>query len=327
MWLCATHTLRTRSECMKYHLDYEIRLSEESENDYLDSWALVEINKKGKKVGNKLQVPLRWHAFFTASELRTQYSCSFDKYGTDDGKELSTESETIIAILHPGICHNGEMLEDNFKYSMFGTDREIKKFMLRIEKLKDDKDEMKCRLWGCVSYTSDTDFIDETTDDCIEIYLFLPTAQFNKIAGLIKNGHVDISELSLMGVSGFYTEWSPLMRPYEVKVLTSDREHVVANEAEYEISPPRLGKVSKITLSLLQRNKLNIKQDLDSIDIDKLFYEFDNSGDEILENEHIILEESPSAWRKLVTNKQTLNSSKIPIWLIFIVLCLYLVVK
>ena len=144
---------------MDYHLERKIRLCEDSENKSLYPWSLQEFNKKGEKVGND-QIPWRWSLYFTASELNHSRSIDFDKSNDSEGEEDNKpveESEIISAILHPGRCNDGKWLENDTSYSMLGTDRRVKEFGLQIYKLEEGDDNERCNLWGCVSYTAETD--------------------------------------------------------------------------------------------------------------------------------------------------------------------------
>ena len=60
---------------MEFHLDREIRLTEESEYKTLYPWALQEFDSDGDKVGSE-QIPWEWNLVFSASELR--YSSSLE---------------------------------------------------------------------------------------------------------------------------------------------------------------------------------------------------------------------------------------------------------
>lgn len=313
-------------QIVDYHIENKILLSEDSEYKNLYSWSLQEFNNEDKKIGCD-QVPWPWSLYFTASELRHYYSVDISKSENDEDEEQTRESEGITAILHPGVCYDGESLEDYVTYSMFGTNRTIKKFTLRIQKVEDGSNNESCRLCGCVSDTMEVDFKDITTDDTIDIILRLSSQRFNKIAEITKTRCADILQLCLNGVPGFYSEWSPSIATSSIKVLTTQKEQVIVKKHDCKIDPPRLGHISEFSLSIIQRHKLNLKQDLRSISIDKLFYDFDDTSEESTIEEDSQESQSDkvsSMLSQLAHNETVLNQLCIPIWLIFIALCILL---
>jgi len=343
-----------------YHLERKIKLSEEPEFKNLYSWSLQELNEEGEKVGSD-QVPWEWSLYFTASEVRYNNTIDIEKSDEPSEEENTAqthESESITAILHPGICRDGKYLEDDTSYSMFGTNRRIKQFGLRIQENKEGGDREGCHIWGCVSYTTEVDFRDETTDDTVEIYLSLSPTQFNTIAELIKTRRADILQVRLGRVSGFYSEWSPSISTNNIKILAASKDQEVIARDGCEIEPPRLGDVGEFNLMVTQRHKLNPKQDLRSINIDKLFEDPNDYEEDVNEEQEyqefqpdkdsLILAqlEDPDDYEEdvneeqeyqelqpdkdslilaqLARNEVTLAKLRTPIWLIFFVLCFLL---
>lgn len=305
---------------MYCHLEHKICLSETSEHTPLYSWSLQEFDKNKKKIGPD-QIPWFWSLYFTANELDRSYSLKLNK-----SSEEKKEEEYIWAKMHSGICRDGEW-KDAVSYSMFGTERETKDFKLRISKIdenEDKKDIPKCHIWGCPSYTSEVDFIHETEDDAVIIFLYLSGKQFNKIDNLIKNGRIDILEIQLSGVSGFYSEWSPSIKTNNIKILTNDLNfQKFTRKNKCKIDPPRLGNVSEFNITATQRHKMNLRHDIRIIDIDELFAdpekeEFDEKKEENLAaKDSLILSQ-------LAGNEKALKNLGRPIWFIFIILCFLL---
>lgn len=315
-------------EHLDFHLEREIRLSEESEYKILYSWSLQEFNENGEKFGSK-QVPWVWSLYFTASELRHHYSIKIDRSNeSDDEKnnEMVEESETIYAILHPGIYRDEKWLEDDASYSMFGTNRRIKEFGLRIHKLEYSDGKERCSLWGCVSFTTEIDFRNETTDDVVEIYLWLAPNRFNRLVELINARRADMVEMRLGNVSGFYSEWSPSISTNNIKILTADQKIIFPENCE--IVPPRLDDVGELSISITQRNIINQKQDPRGIDINKLSEEPDDYEDDVYEGQGHT-ESQPYAASLLLAqlgrNEISFAKLRAPIWLIFVVLLLLLI--
>lgn len=307
---------------MDYHLENKVLLSEESKYKSLYSWSLQEFDKEGKQVGCDM-IPWIWSLYFTASELRHNYSINIyskEESDTEEDPESTQDSENISGILHSGTCSDGKSLEDEVLYSMFGTNRIINHFRLSIRKANEGGEKPKCSIIGFVSYTSESDFRKEITDDDVYVDLILTPQQFNKIAELIKTKRVDILEIRLRGVSGFYSDWSPSISTNYIKILTDSDEHKVIILENSKIDPPRLGDVSEFNMTVIYRHTLNPRQDLRGINIDKLFEEdednenYETQESQLRDNSSLVPSQSRS-------NEISLKKLTIPIWLIFIILC------
>ena len=110
-----------------------------------------------------------------------------------------------------------------------------------------------CGAWGSVSYTTEFDFRNETTDDCIVFYLSVKPETFASYAAKTAHGLLDEMILSVGEVDGFYSEWSPSISTRDVKVLTSGKEQKVALPAGHQFDPPRLGHVGDAALYINRR--------------------------------------------------------------------------
>jgi len=306
---------------MDYHLEREIRLKDKTEHESLYSWCLEEIDSEGEKVGSDL-IPWKWSFHFTVSELRLNQGFEFgelsffeedeDEDETDKEKELKLEdSEVISATLHPGICTDGKWLEDDATFSMFGTNRAITEFSLRIYKVESEEKE-GCSIWGGVSYTSEIDFRNETSPDSIEIQLALSEARFDKLASLISSKEIDVVRLGLSRVSGLYSEWSPSISTSRVKVLARGSEQEIIKPVGCDIEPPRLSDVGKFNLTLITRCKLNPKQDLTTLNISKLFDEDEFYEEEVEETEDV----TKMLLAKIAQNQIEIIKLKTPLWIV-----------
>jgi hypothetical protein len=313
---------------MDYHLEKEIRLNDKTEHESLYSWCLQEIGSKGEQVGRDL-IPWEWSFHFTASELRLNQGVEFGELSLFDDEEPEQEkkfkdTEIITATLHPGICTDGKYLEDDPRFSMFGTDRAITEFTLRIYKI-DDKDKESCSMWGGVSYTSEIDFRDETEPDSIEIHLGLSKERFNNVAHLISNKSVDVVRVGLSRVSGFYSDWSPSISTNSVKVLTRGSDHEIKKPDGCDIDPPRLGEVGKFDLTLITRCKLNPKQNLKTLKLSKLF-----EDDLETYEEEVAIEEQEDVTKLLMAqianNQVEIIKIRKPLWLVVILLAILLLI-
>lgn len=133
---------------------------------------------------------------------------------------------------------------------MFGTDRRIEDITLSVYPALDGDDKI-CRVLGDVSYTTESDFRDETSEDYIVFAVYISAERFSYIASKIDRKALDGGTFRVDGVSGFYSDWSPSISTYHVKVLTDDaKNHPVEVPAGCAIDPPRLGAVGQFDLTL-----------------------------------------------------------------------------
>jgi len=309
---------------MDYHIDRKIQFVQEAELQSDCNWALQEMDENGAKVGGEQQ-PWEWSLIFTASELchnnTININQSDDSEEGEDKEPVSEEYEYITGTLHSGGCFDGNSLDYDVLYSFFGTDRRLNQFGLTISKLEKDDGNERCHLLGMVSYTTEIDFRDDTTDDDVTVHLWLSSEKFNKIADTIKAKRTDIVEVQLGKVDGFYSEWSPEVRTNNIKVLASDDQQITFPE-NCEIAPPKLGSVGTFRISLIQRNKINLKQDLRPTNTDKLFNVLDEDYQEFSDTE---TDMNSQFLVQLVRNERVLGKLRAPLWLIFIVLLLSLI--
>lgn len=314
---------------MDFHLDNEIRLNNKTENESLYSWCLQEINSEGTQVGRDL-IPWNWSFHFTASELRLIQGFEFGEESfLDDDEKVSEDenkgfqdTEVITATLHPGICIDGKWLEDDPRFSMLGTDRTITEFSLRISAV-DEGEKEYCNVWGCVSYTSEIDFRDETTPDTVQIYLGLSKERFDRLADLISSKTIDVVRIGVSRVAGFYCDWSPSITTNSVKVLARGSEQEIDVPEGCEIEPPRLGDVEKFDLTLITRGKFNLKQNFNTLNISKIFedeYEVYEEEEEIVEPEDV----NKLLLTQIARNQAELLKLKKPVWFAAIFLGLLL---
>lgn len=312
---------------MDYHLDKKIQLNNKTEHKDLYSWCLQEIKNEKEQQGVRDLIPWKYDFYFTASELRLSQGLEFGKRSILEKEQRDEptfqDSEVITATLHPGTCTDGELLEDAPEFSMFGTDRNITKFSLSISAVEEGKKEY-CKVWGCVGYTMEVDFRDDTTPDAIVIYLGLSRERFTKFSKLISNKLIDVARVRIDRVSGFYSDWSPSISTDCVKVLACESEQKIDIPKDCEIEPPKLGNVGAFDLTLITRNKLNPKQNLNSLNISKLF----GYNGKIHEEK---IEESEDTNKRLLTqiaqnqvDQNKLVQLKIPIWITVVLLVILL---
>lgn len=303
---------------MEYHLEREVRLADKSRHESLYKWSLQEYDANGDNVGED-QIPWRWDLEFSASELTHSINIEYgDSFSSSEEEGEVEVKEVIRGIIHPGFCIDGNQLEKNINYSFLGTHRKVKEFNLVIYKLKtiqnkptDDNTEERCELWGCPSYTAEVeDFYEEEVEDCLFIYLFLSEDKFKKLLDLVKLNRVDIFRLSLAKVSGFYSGWSPSTSTNNVKILPRGFKSKVVIPKNCEVEPPELGKVGSFMISIMQRNRINLKQDLGRKDLDKIFGNEEQLPDEDEAYSHSLI------FKQLNKNERILSNLKIALWVI-----------
>jgi len=240
---------------MEYHLDHKVILSQDSEHKSLYKWSLQEMDTNGKKLGRDL-IPWAWRFNFRASELSLRDTLSFEtkyKDGSREKEVISADRRFIFARLTPE-RKRGQFRDTTF--SMFGTGRTIPQFELHIEKIEDENEQERCVAWGCVSYTAEVDFRNETIEDCLIFMMYLSPRRFAAYAEKIASSAVDEVFLQVTGVSGFYSDWSPSISTDHVKVLTGEQEHEVAIPNNCTINPPRLGAVVEAQVCFRSNCKL-----------------------------------------------------------------------
>ena len=153
--------------------------------------------------------------------------------------------------------------------------------------------------------------------------MWLSPQRFNNLAEIIKTQTVDIVQVRLERVSGFYSEWSPSISTSSVKILTGYDDHKVICADDCDITPPRLGQVGEFNLSMVKRCKLNPKQDFRSINIHKLFEEEEIEETDLEEGFAITEPDTNTVLlAQLARNEAATKKIRTPLWFIFILLLL-----
>jgi hypothetical protein len=234
-----------------FHLERGLRLRTETEYESLYNWAINEIDAQGRQIGQD-QIPWIWTLSFTATSCVLRDDIDIKSQFRMEETMLPAEivqRQVIRAQLRPD---NGDRFCET-TFSMFGTDRAIKRFQLDIHPIADPSEQESCRAFGSVSYTAEMDFRDDTVDDCIVFYLFVKSETFARYAAKIAHGSVDEMILTVGSVAGFYSEWSPSISTRNVKVLTKGSEQNIALPPGHQVEPPRLGHVGAAELYINRR--------------------------------------------------------------------------
>jgi hypothetical protein len=295
---------------MEYHFDRDIEYVTNNRKEKPYSWALREVTPHGGTAGSDL-IPWDWTLYFTAESIALRH----DVEVSEDVAERYA-SETVEMVLVPARRWRPVVF-----FSMFGTDRPVRHFSLTVHKATEDRPARNCRAWGSVSYTSEIDFRNETTDDIIGFDLVLPEEDFELCSQAAINNKGDYSALfSVSGVSGFYANWSPSIKTDHIKVLTQNSQHKVQlPENVREI--PRLGSMQESSLNIVRRSVLGPwRPKADSSDDEKPEASFisetlavdpdRNSQDEII--------------KQLSRLQTTVRALHLPVWLLLLGLVLTL---
>lgn len=323
---------------MEYHLEKKIAFNRNPEHSSWHQWSLNEIDSSGAKDGRDL-IPFPWSLFFTGSSLKFVSEVSKGKEYNDKDEEISTtiirNKNAIVGLFHSGLVRDVSFLvrlQDNVRFSMMGTDREIKQFSVCIEESSDGTED--CNIYGIPSYDYEVDFRNETEPDWLQLDIKLQSDKFAKIAEVVQSKKVDSATLRITGVSGFYSEWSPSIAPRFIKVLTSS--HKIESHEDSQVEIPLVGKVDDFSLALKSVNSLNVRPDNQKFDFEKALEESSFDSD-CLGDVTQQLELSKDDLHKRVDTANTeathlliiqvVSKLKIPLWLIFGVLVLTLLTK
>lgn len=232
---------------MDYNLDRKVAINYDTEYKSLYKWCLNEFDENNKKIGVDL-IPWHWSFYFIGSSLKVVRSVSIEHETQDDGAEKNTvkQQTRIVGTLHSGFCRDGANLEDDVKFSMFGTGRRIKDFQVCIYEVESD-DREACRLTAIPSYEMEIDFRNEIQDDFVGFDVTLNKTRFSELVRLLEDKSVDSVWLRVSRVSGIYSEWSPGISTHFAKILSNDHEvegikedsfkpRVVENVGEFELN-------------------------------------------------------------------------------------------
>ena len=155
-------------------------------------------------------------------------TCILIEISNDNNKKNETTQDVVItASLSPE-------LEKPVVYEMFGTDRKLKNFVIRIHHNKSQNVKELFELGIISKYNKEDEWCELSamleTEDCdefnrsikypddITVYVFINEERFNKILSLIESKQVEQIILILGCVGGFYSEWYPSYAAYLDKI-------------------------------------------------------------------------------------------------------------
>lgn len=320
----AKFTKSKRQAKMDYNLDRKVVINYDTEFNSLYKWCLNEFDENNKKIGTDL-IPWHWSFYFIGSSFKVVRSVSIEHEVQDDGEEKNTvkQNTRIVGTLHSGFCRDGVNLDDDVKFSMFGTGRRIKDFQVCIYQVESD-DREACRMTAIPSYEMELDFRNEIQDDFVGFDVTLNKERFSELVRLLEEKSVDSVWLRVSRVSGIYSEWSPSISTRFAKILSNS--HEVEGIKEDSFQPKVVENVGEFELNFATLNKLHLKQHLLPVDIEKEFEE--PSSDEWINEPELTPAYTNQGDEKLLHSAALLaklaGSLKTPLWFIFGVLVLLL---
>ncbi|MER9606930.1 hypothetical protein [Mesorhizobium sp. M0243] len=231
---------------MENHVDRRVILCPEAEYKNLYEWSVQEVGANGNKI-DRDQIPWEWTLYFKATELTLHDTLTVGSLMSGaPHDEINTviAKQSISAKLHPfGAARPPS-------YSMFGTGRTITDISLSIIPSAVNDEQEQCVAWGVVSYTSEIDFREETTPDCIGFYLFVRPDRFARYAEMVASSALEEVLFFVGRVPGFYSDWSPSTSTNRIKILADKNAQKIEIPPDCEIDPPRLGRAQYAQLNI-----------------------------------------------------------------------------
>lgn len=251
---------------MEYDLDYKLSVKENTDTKSKYSWYINEIDNNGNVIKGLINKCIPWDGktyFFTEKikYVSRQILQSKKKYNTYRkvneriDKYHSEDLDYITGILVPN-KHSSPP-----RYSMFGTNRIIKEFNLRISVDENDPMREYSFIFGSPKNNSTLfseftkfDFFGDNTEnnDMIQINIILEKNKFKKLVNLIMNNSLTSLPISVSNVDGFYSNLNEVGSPSHIKVLPDYPDllpKVYKKEpTDYGQIIPRLGEIGEVDI-------------------------------------------------------------------------------
>jgi len=252
---------------MDYLLDRKTRVNTDSEFNSLYRWSLSEFDDEGAKIDGDW-VPFTWSQWFTATSLNLDKYLSIEnenEVGNDDTQLgdracVSSTKSVISGMLVSGYTRDGCHLEDQVRYSLFGTSRHVTEFHLTINQI-DKGGKESCTLFAIPSYAFEGKTMrTEIEPDYIGFDVNMDRENFQHLASLIEAKAITSVSLLVRGVYGVYSHWTPTIVTSAAKVLSKDCNIENAEEAS-NITIPYVGEVREFQMSVSSKTLLyNLQQ-------------------------------------------------------------------
>lgn len=252
---------------LEYTRDLQVKVVTESDYPSLYSWSLQEFDKDDKPVGRP-QVPWEWSLGFEAAELQHSLVVNLlgDASGSDGGVQSSSAPSNVVESIR-GVLRPDVKRRENGIYSLFGSNRTVSTFDLRILRLAVGEAE-RCSLSGFLSYSADVDFEDHTVPDWVGVELHLAPTTFDRISHVVSSGSPQRVSVLLTSVSGFYSEWTPSVRTSQILILSRPSVHGLVVPDGFSGEIPTLGKVGEFEVHFSQCIPLQTAKVADAAEAD-----------------------------------------------------------
>jgi hypothetical protein len=219
---------------MDYLLERKVKINTEPEYKSLYSWCLNEFDDNDKLIGSDL-VPFAWRFWFTGTSLQVITKLEVERDFETDKTKTST-TKTIRGKFYSGICFDGKNITDEVVFSIFGTARTVKEFSVSISEAKSDKEEV-CWFTAIPSYESEgAEFQKEIENDYVGFDIYVHSEKFNELVKLVESCSLNSVSFSVKGVDGLYARWTPTIKTYTAKILTSDNAIEGVDEFDTSLS-------------------------------------------------------------------------------------------
>ncbi len=306
---------------MEYLLERKVKINREPEFKSLYNWCLNEIDDNNKVIGRDL-IPFAWRFWFTGTSLQVKTALTVERDFETDKSKAAT-SKTISGIFYSGVCFDGKNLRDEVDFSMFGTARTIKEFNVSISEAQSENEEV-CWFTAFPSYESeDAEFRKVIENDYAGFDVYVHPEKFKELVQLVESRTINSVSLSVKNVDGVYAEWTPTIKTYSAKLLTSDI--VIEGVGDTKFEGSKVSKVQEFNIYFNSQSSLTLKQNLPSIEFSKAF---DSDLDDEFE------EDKPHSFHSGIVQKsidtypliQTINNLKVVLWFVFAAL-IFLLLK
>ena len=316
----------------RYELNRTIKLNNESEYSSLYSWSLEEYDSEGKKVTEAF-IPMQIGSIYLDVENLT-YHDNFEGSGYEPKSSEVIESEHISGKLKTQEDSRTPVYTGN-RFSMFGTDREIKEFGIEIYKVDNsDRTEENFHVSGYIGWKEDGDLDVPAHDaeDALYIIVVLKEEKFNKIVQHIKDG-INAKYVRIGNAEGFYNRWTPSIHLEDIKILTDAKDYgddesyiqQVEIAEECDITPPRLGKLKKFNIGFWIGSSISFDNNNENDDEDYYKDDFETDNLDEQESSSDVISSQLSQISDL--GKFSLGTLRLPLWIIAITLLLILIYK
>lgn len=243
---------------MQFDLDRRVVYTDHAKHPGLTPWCLREFAADGEQIGGDM-VPWHYSLYFHATSLSVVSSVSMvSDYANEaePGCKIFACKDVIIASLVPEDTF-GRGGRHNPVFSMFGTDRAIEKFSLRIEPLQSAEESERGLVWGIPQHRYEADITFHPTEpDVMEFHLYVVRERFERLVDRISRHDFEKAMIRVSNVRGCYARWTPEIVADKVKVLTQYDEHAVEMPEDAERNPLRLGEIDDLTVDFMSVSDL-----------------------------------------------------------------------